>query len=224
MIAEAGATGAARFRAHHFETAEQQFAAAKLGMWLFLVTEVLFFSGLFVAYAVFRSLHPEVFVNSAALLDTKLGAINTVILLFSSLTMAWAVRCSQLGQQRGLVLCLSLTIAAAVAFLGVKGDWVIPLWGIAAAHKTRGAMDLPGGQLVANPIPAADEIPASELAPVIAQATGEAEAQGVTGKDVTPFLLARIFELTEGKSLVANIALVRNNARLAADIAAALKA
>ena len=109
------------FRAHHFETAEQQFAAAKLGMWLFLVTEVLFFSGLFVAYGVFRVLHPEVFVNSAALLDTKLGAINTVILLFSSLTMAWAVRCSQLGQRRGLVLCLSLTIAAAVAFLGVKG-------------------------------------------------------------------------------------------------------
>jgi len=95
---------------------------------------------------------------------------------------------------------------------------------IAAAHKTRGAMALPGGQLVANPIPTADEIPAAELAPVIAQATQEAEDQGVTGKDVTPFLLARIFELTEGKSLVANIALVRNNARLAADIASALKA
>lgn len=95
---------------------------------------------------------------------------------------------------------------------------------IAAAHKTRGAMALPGGQLVANPIPTADEIPAAELAPVIAQATQEAEDQGVTGKDVTPFLLARIFELTEGKSLVANIALVRNNARLAADIATALKA
>jgi pseudouridine-5'-phosphate glycosidase len=95
---------------------------------------------------------------------------------------------------------------------------------IAAAHKTRGAMALPGGQLVANPIPTADEIPAAELAPVIAQATQEAEEQGVTGKDVTPFLLARIFELTEGKSLVANIALVRNNARLAAEIATALKA
>ncbi len=95
---------------------------------------------------------------------------------------------------------------------------------IAAAHKTRGAMALPGGQLVANPIPTADEIPAAELAPVIAQATREAEEQGVTGKDVTPFLLARIFELTDGRSLVANIALVRNNARLAADIAAALKA
>ncbi|MBE1293343.1 MAG: pseudouridine-5-phosphate glycosidase [Rhodobacteraceae bacterium] len=95
---------------------------------------------------------------------------------------------------------------------------------IAAAHKTRGAMALPGGQLIANPIPTVDEIPAADLAPVIAQATQEAENQGVTGKDVTPFLLARIFELTEGKSLVANIALVRNNARLAAEIAAALKA
>ncbi len=115
------------------------------------------------------------------------------------------------------------------AFWSATSDLTSPLrmdnaTDIAAAHKTRGAMALPGGQLVANPIPAADEIPASELAPVIAQATEEAEAQGVTGKDVTPFLLARIFELTDGKSLVANIALVRNNARLAADIAAALKA
>ena len=109
------------FRAHHFETAEQQSAAARLGMWLFLVTEILFFGGLFVAYAVFRTLHPDVFVNSAALLDTTLGAVNTVVLLFSSLTMAWAVRCSQLGQQRGLILCLSLTIASAVLFLGIKG-------------------------------------------------------------------------------------------------------
>ncbi|MEQ9411826.1 MAG: cytochrome c oxidase subunit 3 family protein [Fuerstiella sp.] len=123
MIAEtpAGLRPASSFRVHHFETAEQQYAAGKLGMWLFLVTEVLFFGGLFVAYAVFRSLHPEVFVNSAALLDTKLGAVNTVILLFSSLTMAWAVRCSQLGQQRGLVLCLCLTLAAAFTFLGIKG-------------------------------------------------------------------------------------------------------
>ena len=95
---------------------------------------------------------------------------------------------------------------------------------IAAAHKTRGAMALPGGQLVANPIPQDDEIPGSEMAPVIAQATQEAEDQGVSGKDVTPFLLARIFELTEGRSLEANIALVRNNARLAADIATALRA
>ncbi len=123
MIAEAPAAEMeiSPFRAHHFETAEQQYAASKLGMWLFLVTEVLFFGGLFVAYAVFRTLHPEVFVNSAELLDTRLGAFNTVVLLFSSLTMAWAVRCSQQGQQRGLVLCLSLTLAAAAVFLAVKG-------------------------------------------------------------------------------------------------------
>ncbi len=109
------------FRAHHFDSAEQQFAASKLGMWLFLATEVLFFGGLFVAYGVFRALHPEVFVDSAELLDTRLGAINTAVLLFSSLTMAWGVRCAQLGQQRGLMLCLSLTLAAAILFLGIKG-------------------------------------------------------------------------------------------------------
>lgn len=90
---------------------------------------------------------------------------------------------------------------------------------IARAHATRQAMGLPGGQLVANPIPADAEIPAQDLAPVIQQAQSEADAQGISGKAVTPFLLSRIFELTEGRSLTANIALVRNNARLAAQIA-----
>lgn len=90
---------------------------------------------------------------------------------------------------------------------------------IARAHKMRQALGLPGGQLVANPIPGTDEIAAKDLAPVIAQATAEAEAQGVAGKAVTPFLLQRIYELTEGRSLTANIALVLNNARLAAEIA-----
>ena len=93
---------------------------------------------------------------------------------------------------------------------------------IARAHFLRRHMGLPGGQLVANPILAEDEIPASELAPVIAQAQAEADAQGVAGKAITPFLLQRIFEITEGRSLTANIALVRNNARLAARIAIAL--
>ena len=83
-------------------------------------------------------------------------------------------------------------------------------------------MGLPGGQLVANPIPKSDEIPADELAPVIAQAQSDADAHGITGKAVTPYLLQRIFELTDGRSLAANIALVRNNARLAARIASAL--
>ncbi|APE43342.1 pseudouridine-5-phosphate glycosidase [Sulfitobacter alexandrii] len=91
---------------------------------------------------------------------------------------------------------------------------------IAKAHTLRAALGLPGGQLVANPIPAEDEIPAAEMAPVIAQAQADAKAHGISGKAVTPYLLQRIFELTDGRSLTANIALVRNNARLAAGIAA----
>ena len=94
--------------------------------------------------------------------------------------------------------------------------------GIARAHEMRAALGLPGGQLVANPIPLADEIPAAEMAPVIAQAQADATAHGISGKSVTPYLLQRIFELTEGRSLTANIALVRNNARLAARIATSI--
>lgn len=90
---------------------------------------------------------------------------------------------------------------------------------IAAAHLMRAQLGLPGGQLVANPIPAADEIAATTLAPLIETALAEAEAQGIAAKAVTPFLLQRIFELTDGRSLAANIALVLNNARLAAAIA-----
>ncbi len=90
---------------------------------------------------------------------------------------------------------------------------------IAKAHIMRGELGLPGGQLVANPIPAADEIPQSTLAPIIQQALNEAEAQNISAKSVTPFLLQRIFELTGGASLTANIALVMNNAALATEIA-----
>lgn len=90
---------------------------------------------------------------------------------------------------------------------------------IAAAHKMRRALNVPGGQLIANPIPRDAEIPAEILAPIIAQANAEAAAQGIASKSLTPFLLQRIFELTEGASLKANIALVLNNAQLAAKIA-----
>ncbi|MDG1377695.1 MAG: pseudouridine-5'-phosphate glycosidase [Yoonia sp.] len=91
---------------------------------------------------------------------------------------------------------------------------------IASAQITRTAMGLAGGQLICNPIPKDAEIAADILAPVIAQALAEAEAQKISAKAVTPFLLDRIFTLTEGRSLTANIALVRNNAALAAKIAA----
>ena len=93
---------------------------------------------------------------------------------------------------------------------------------IARAHRLRGALGIPGGQLVANPIPTKAEIPASLLAPHIEQALREAEDQGIDAKAVTPFLLSRIFDLTEGRSLEANIELVLNNARLAARIAVEL--
>ncbi len=113
------------------------------------------------------------------------------------------------------------------AFWSATSDMVAPLRmdtpeDIAKAQQTRTAMGLKGGQLVANPIPHAAEIPADVLAPIITQALTEADAQGVSAKAVTPFLLGRIFELTDGRSLTANIALVRNNARLAAQIAIAM--
>jgi pseudouridine-5'-phosphate glycosidase len=90
---------------------------------------------------------------------------------------------------------------------------------IAAAHLMRVRLGLSGGQLVANPIPAGDEIAQTVIGPVIAAALADARAKGIAAKAVTPFLLDRIFTLTDGKSLVANIALVLNNARLGAAIA-----
>ncbi len=95
---------------------------------------------------------------------------------------------------------------------------------IAAAHRMRVRLGLDGGQLVANPIPAGNEIPREEITPAIEAALAEADRQGIAAKEVTPFLLQRIFELTKGRSLEANIALVRNNARLGAAIAAAIAA
>ncbi|MEM7268867.1 MAG: pseudouridine-5'-phosphate glycosidase [Pseudomonadota bacterium] len=93
---------------------------------------------------------------------------------------------------------------------------------IAEAHKMRGALGLSGGQLIANPIPEAAEIPLSRMTPLIDAALAEADASGITGKAVTPFLLAEIFKATNGESLEANVALLLNNCRLAAEIAKAL--
>ena len=113
---------------HHFENADQQYQSAKLGMWVFLATEILFFGGLFVAYAVYRTNHPEVFVFGHHFLDKNLGALNTVILICSSLTAAWAVRAAQLRQIGMLKLMILLTMLCAFGFMGVKaieynGKW-----------------------------------------------------------------------------------------------------
>ena len=106
--------------AHHFPDAATQFEAGKLGMWIFLATEVLLFGGLFCAYAVYRANHPEIFIYAHQFLDKVLGGINTAVLIVSSLTMAWAVRAAQLGQQRALTRLLAATVALGFVFLGIK--------------------------------------------------------------------------------------------------------
>ncbi|MEW6745888.1 MAG: cytochrome c oxidase subunit 3 [Planctomycetota bacterium] len=112
--------GAHPHLAHHFQDAEQQFDAGRLGMWLFLATEVLLFGGLFCFYAVLRRNHPGVFAWGHHFLDRTLGGFNTVILISSSVTMAWAVRCAQLGQRGRLALMLSLTLLGGFGFMGIK--------------------------------------------------------------------------------------------------------
>ncbi|MGO8689583.1 MAG: cytochrome c oxidase subunit 3 family protein [Thermoguttaceae bacterium] len=118
---EAHEPGEPHFLAHHFGSYRQQFDAGKLGMWIFLLTEILLFGGLFCAYAIFRANHPEIFIYADRFLDKNLGALNTCVLIFSSLTMAWAVRCAQTDRRRGLIVCLVITLVCACCFLGVKG-------------------------------------------------------------------------------------------------------
>lgn len=106
--------------AHHFDTPAQQFDAAKLGMWVFLAQELLFFSGLFVAYGVYRSWYPEMFRAASHQLDKIMGGTNTVVLLFSSFTAAMAVRSSQLGKRKATGNFLLITIVCACVFLVIK--------------------------------------------------------------------------------------------------------
>ena len=108
------------FLRHHFDTPAQQFEAGKLGMWLFLATEVLLFGGLFCGYAIWRGNHPELFKYGSQFLEVKWGAINTAVLILSSLTMAAGVTAAQRNQQRLLKIFLILTLAGAVGFLGIK--------------------------------------------------------------------------------------------------------
>jgi len=105
---------------HHFDDLEQQHLSSNLGMWFFLVSEVMFFSGLIAAYTVYRAWSPEAFHLASRHMDKWLGFFNTWVLLTSSLTMALAVRCSQVGDRRGIVRNLFLTLVFGTAFLGVK--------------------------------------------------------------------------------------------------------
>jgi cytochrome c oxidase subunit III len=107
--------------AHHFDDLGQQAEAATLGMWVFLVTEVLFFGGLFLCYLVYRQMYPAAFISASHELDVTLGTINTAVLITSSLTMALAVHAAQLGQQRVLTMFLLATMALGATFLVIKG-------------------------------------------------------------------------------------------------------
>lgn len=115
-----GGEGVYPYTPHHFHAAKQHFESGKLGVWLFLVTEILFFAGLFCAYTVYRVQNPEVFYWAHFYLDTKLGALNTIVLILSSFTAAWAVRNAQLGQVKLLRINIVVTILCACVFMLVK--------------------------------------------------------------------------------------------------------
>ncbi len=107
---------------HQFETMEQQAGASQLGIWVFLATEVLFFGGLFLLYTVYRMQYPAAFEECSKLMDLRLGAINTAILLTSSLTMALAVHSAEEGEKKGTTIrWLLLTMLLGIVFLGIKG-------------------------------------------------------------------------------------------------------
>ena len=106
--------------AHQFEDLEQQHEAASLGMWVFLATEVMFFGGLFAGYTIYRNLYQPGFMAGSHMLNVTLGALNTAVLICSSLTMALAVRAAQLGKRRAVVTFLILTMALGLAFILIK--------------------------------------------------------------------------------------------------------
>ena len=105
---------------HHFENMEQQREAGTLGMWVFLVTEIMFFGGMFLAYTLYRYKYPGAFAAASNHLDIKLGGINTVVLIVSSFTMAMAVFSTQVGKRRASIIYLIVTMVLGLGFLGIK--------------------------------------------------------------------------------------------------------
>ncbi|HWP46709.1 MAG TPA: cytochrome c oxidase subunit 3 family protein [Candidatus Limnocylindrales bacterium] len=136
--------------AHHFDSIEQQREASSLGMWIFLVTEIMFFGGLFTGYVVYRTIYPGVFAEGSHHLDITLGGINTVVLITSSLTMALAVRSAQMSNRKSLVIFLILTILLGLTFLGIKlveyghkfRDHLVPGFGFSYPGPEAGHVEL----------------------------------------------------------------------------------
>jgi len=105
---------------HHFDDSAQQLHSATLGMWVFLITEVMFFGGMFGAYTVYRNVYPDAFASTSQFMNLTIGAINTAVLIFSSFTMVMAVRSAQLGQKKALIAFLVLTLILGCVFLTLK--------------------------------------------------------------------------------------------------------
>ena len=124
---------------HQFDTSLQQYEASTLGMWVFLLTEIMFFGGMFLGYAVYRLIYPEAFTEGSHHLDVVLGGINTAVLLGSSLTMALAVHAAQVGERQQLIRFLAGTLGLGLVFLGIKA--------IEYAHKFAAHL-VPGSRFV----------------------------------------------------------------------------
>ena len=124
MASEAHAHAETPALREQFDDSEQQKDASTLGMWIFLITEIMFFGGMFLAYTVYRNFYPTVFAVASSSLNAVIGAANTAVLLCSSFTMVLAVRAAQLGQRRAIIIFLILTLILGITFLGVKGyEW-----------------------------------------------------------------------------------------------------
>ena len=119
-MSTANSVAGQRQHAHHFRDAHHEFESSMLGVWLFLCTEILMFGGLFVAYAIFNNLYPEAFAEGATHLDWKMGAVNTVILLVSSFTMAMGIYYAQKANTQKCVAMLALTLLCGLGFMVVK--------------------------------------------------------------------------------------------------------
>lgn len=206
--------------AHHFENMDQQRQSSKLAMWVFLATEILFFGGLICAYVIYRSHNPDVFIFGAHFLDKNLGALNTVILICSSFTMAWAVRAAQLRQRGMLQLMLVLTLLFACGFLGVKAVEYTQKWQhglLWAAQYNPDAHYLEEKGVVAGDHSAHDDAtPATqESTPSVAETDGETElevskiapaAQGPAG-------LATAEQLAEARAQAEHLEVKPENAK-----------
>jgi cytochrome c oxidase subunit 3 len=106
--------------AHHFDSAEEEYRTSKFGLWVFLMTEILMFGGLFVGYIIFRGIYSEAFAEASKFLDWRLGAINTVVLIFSSLTMVLSIYYAQHNQKAKVLLNLYITFFCGVIFMCIK--------------------------------------------------------------------------------------------------------